>query len=464
MPRASFVASSKPTAIFKRLVVGFVMVSGCANVARSPARPTSPTGPISATPTSPAPEPALPIDLALARRFMSELDAACVADGGKLWGRSLAGPIVFVDPQTRYAVANRRDPAGVLKPKGDVFAGVLPEDVMIANTGVDWEGVRWTMVMWGAIADAPDAPRRKLLAHEAFHRVQPELGLQVPNEINSHLDTKNARVLMQLEWNALEAALGAHDAARARAISDALAFRKARQARFPQAQVRESQLEINEGLAEYSGARLAGYSDADVLKSGREKRQSETGFVRSFAYVSGPLYGYLLDGASVEWRQKVTSKTDLGALLGELAKAPPSKGTIQALGARYDGAALIASEEARAKKRDEQIAEWRKALVDGPVLIVPLEGESGTFDPRRVYPISDTETVYTSRELRGTWGSLAVDEAPMLQDRAKGRATVSLDGAAPDGSHGKSWTLKLAPGWTISPGERRGDLTVVLKQ
>lgn len=461
MPHASLMTSSRLSTLLKGLVPGSLLLLGCASADQA-ARPTTPTGAISATST-PAPEPAPVIDLALARRFMSELDAACIADGAQLWGRSLAGPLIFADPQTREAVANRRDPAGVLRPKGDLFVGVLPDEVLIANTGVDWGGVRWTMVMWGALADTPDAQRRRLLAHEAFHRLQPELGLEVPTEVNAHLDTKDGRLLMQLEWNALEAALGAQGAARTRAIRDALAFRRARQARFPQAKVRESQLEIHEGLAEYTGARLAGDVNADVVESVRARRRSETGFVRSFAYVSGPLYGYLLDGASPDWRQKITRKTDLGALLGELAHAPPSEGDVHALGARYDGAALLASEEARAKARDAQIASWRKALVDGPILIVPLEGGDGTFDPRLVFPISETETVYTSRELRGTWGSLAVDEAPMLQDAEKGRATVSLDGADPHGTRGKSWTLKLAPGWTTAPGERPGDLTVIRK-
>jgi len=102
------------------------------------------------------------------------------------------------------------------------------------------------------------------------------------------------------------------------------------------------------------------------------------------------------------------------------------------------------------------IAAWPLSAISTRILFLP-------FSRLRALLFSETETVYTSRELRGSWGSLAVDDAPMLQDKGKGRATVSLEGAAADGTHGKSWTLKLAPGWTTSPGERRGDRTVIRK-
>ena len=69
---------------------------------------------------------------------------------------------------------------------------------------------------------------------------------------------------------------------------------------------------LNEGLAEYSGRRLVGYSNADIVKVAAAKRADDTGFVRSFAYVSGPLYGFLLDAASADWRRRVRSASHGG--------------------------------------------------------------------------------------------------------------------------------------------------------
>src|SRR5215469_4870778 len=89
-----------------------------------------------------------PIPLDAARRTFDDVHVASDEDGGRLWGRTLYGPILFVDPQSRYAVANQRDAAGVLEPAGEgLFAGTLPNDVVIANTATDWGGTHWTMVM-----------------------------------------------------------------------------------------------------------------------------------------------------------------------------------------------------------------------------------------------------------------------------------------------------------------------------
>src|SRR5262249_36637063 len=89
-------------------------------------------------------------------------------DGGQMVGRPLYGPMIFVDPQTRFAVANQADGKGVLKADQGVFAGTLPNDVVVANTAVDWNGVHWTMVMWGAVGERA-VSQRTLLLHECFH-------------------------------------------------------------------------------------------------------------------------------------------------------------------------------------------------------------------------------------------------------------------------------------------------------
>jgi hypothetical protein len=66
------------------------------------------------------------------------------------------------------------------------------------------------------------AERVALLAHESFHRVQPKLGLYVFGEENEHLDRPEGRLWLQLEWNALEAALATQGEERLAAARDAL--------------------------------------------------------------------------------------------------------------------------------------------------------------------------------------------------------------------------------------------------
>src|SRR5262245_10867573 len=73
-------------------------------------------------------EPAL--DPALAAQYFSEATEVCTRDGGRLWGVSLCGPMLFADPVTRAVAANQPDKEGRLRPQGEVFTGALPPEVV----------------------------------------------------------------------------------------------------------------------------------------------------------------------------------------------------------------------------------------------------------------------------------------------------------------------------------------------
>jgi hypothetical protein len=401
------------------------------------------------------------LDLPRAERYLQEFDSLCRKDGGRLWGVSLCGPMLLVDSGTRQAVGNERDGSGLLQPRDGVFAGSLPVDVGIANTAVEWSGKRWTMILWYSLDEDP-RDRRRLLAHEAFHRIQPELHLDPAGELNDHLDTEDGRIWLQEEWNALQMALLSKGKDRRRAVEDALTFRAARRDRFPSAAAREIPLEIFEGLAEYSGMRLAGFSREQVVEAVKRKRKGETGLVRSFAYVSGPLYGFLLDGTGAGWRKEVKSDTDLGALLGgRLQASPGPPAEAEGRSGSYGGAALRSSEDQRERDRQARLAAWRASLIDGPVLVLDLKSvTSGSFDPGKVFPFGENQTVYGSRELIAVWGRLNVEGGAILENRSSREAHVSLKGAAPDLSRGEGWSLQLETGWEVAPGERPGDYVV----
>ncbi len=97
-----------------------------------------------------------PIDLSMARQYFSEAEASCRRDNGKLWGVSLCGPMLFVDAKTRAVVANQGDREGRLKSSGEVFVGKLPNQMNIANTAVEWAGVKWATMIWPLPADQFD--------------------------------------------------------------------------------------------------------------------------------------------------------------------------------------------------------------------------------------------------------------------------------------------------------------------
>src|SRR5205085_1711339 len=166
---------------------------------------------------------AQPIDLALAHQYFQEAQAICTRDEGRLWGVSLCGPMLLVEPETRTVVANQPDARGLLSKQGEVFVGHWPETENIANTAVTWAGAKWTMILWPLPTDVLD--RRRLMMHELFHRVQDELKFALSNPSNDHLDTRDGRLWLQLEWRSLRAALTSTGARRQQAITDALAFR-----------------------------------------------------------------------------------------------------------------------------------------------------------------------------------------------------------------------------------------------
>jgi hypothetical protein len=161
------------------------------------------------------------IDQRRAAEFFNEAKALCEREGGKLWKTSLCGPIVFADPATKTIATNQPAPEGA-----------RPAVLGFANTAIDWGGARWTTISWPFLAAMRDG-QGQVMIHELFHRIQPQLGLFVPDLPNDHLDTPDGRYWMQLEWKALSRALGSSGETRLAAARDALAFRAARRAGSP---------------------------------------------------------------------------------------------------------------------------------------------------------------------------------------------------------------------------------------
>lgn len=400
---------------------------------------------------------AVPLTPAAASAIFSDFDRLCRIEGGRTWGTSLCGPLLLVAPSTRAAIANRPDDGGVLRPSGSVFVGRLPDTVAVANTAVEWQGLRWTQVLWPVPADPVE--QRVLLAHEAFHRIQPALGFAVREGANAHLDSADGRLWLQLELRALAAALaGASDWRKA--AGDALLFRAERRRLAPSAAAGEDALELNEGVAEYTGVLVGGGAGAARLAierlAGAPARPS---FVRSFAYATGPAYGLLLDRSLPGWRDRVRRGETLGALLAEAVGGRHAAVVTRA--SAYGYAELRAAEARRAEEQARRTAELRARLVDGSTLVLPLRQMSIEFDPNRVFTLAGAGSVYSGLRVRDVWGTLSVAGEGLL---APDWTSVRLEGPARlvgQAVEGPGWSLKLAPGWRLASGQRAGEQTLV---
>ena len=411
--------------------------------------------------TSQAREP----DAAMAARVFAEAEVICARDRGALWGQTLCGPIFLIDYRDRRIIANQADAEGLLTADGAVFRGTLPENVIIANTPTGWAGLRWTQL----IAELPEdeAGVRVLIAHELFHRIQPSLGLLRGAEGgNRHLDTLEGRYLLQLEWRALAAALRSDDAAdRRAAVQDALAFRRERYRLFGTAAEEEAALEVNEGVPEYTGVRLGLATDAERIAYAIRDLSvfvDAPTFVRSFAYATGPAYGLLLDEVDPDWLTRVGTGGGFDELLADgYGLTPAETSDVASRVARYDDGSLRRSEVAREEARRARLAQLKERLIDGPVLILPLERANRQFNPQTLIPLEDHGMIYPTLRLTDRWGSLVVESGGALIHDEPQQAAVSARGADGRTASGDGWTLSLEPGWSITPGPRPGDLQVV---
>jgi hypothetical protein len=397
------------------------------------------------------------------RTAFAEARSICERDGSRLWGVSLCGPIMIVDWRDRAIVASHQDANEVLTADGDVWVGTLPHDVILANTAIEWSGTHWTQL----VAPLPPEPAqvRVLLAHEMFHRVQPSLGLSRSEQPNQHFDTLEGRYWLQLEWRALAAALKAPDAEqRIAALADALAFRCERHRLFPDAAAQEGALEIHEGVAEYTGVKLGLADPAErtaYALHDLEAFVSAPTFVRSFAYATGPAYGLMLDDADPAWRTKLGAGDRLDQLLAKAIEleALPDEPLDQRAG-RYDDGTLRLSEVRRDEDRRARLAAYRALLIDGPVLVLPLNRTNRQFNPQTLVALDGIGTVYPTMRLMDDWGALDVEDGGALVRDEPKQATVSAADFDRSGMAGKGWRLTLKPGWEVGPGEREGDLTL----
>ena len=406
-----------------------------------------------------------PINLDAARQQFQAAQEICGADGGRFWGVSLCGPIMFVDPQSRRVVANQKDGEGVLQEDGGVFTGSLPTSQNIASTPTQWSGVLWSQIIWPLPDDL--SRRDTLLAHDLFHRIQSRVPIPLQNEsANEHLDTLDGRYLMQLEWRALTAALRCTTRpACHQAVSDALVFRAARYQLFPSAAAEEKALELNEGVAEYTGVSIGNRThkaQVDATLFDLSAHVGDETFVRSFAYATGPAYGLLLDKYLPGWRQELRSAPSLNDLLQRAANIPYPRKVNDAAAERaerYEGAKLRSVELAREKKRQQILAVNRAKFVDGPVLVIPLHHTNIQFDPRSLQPLEKLGTVYPTLRISADWGVLEVRNGALLKPDW---SAVSVVAPIHTGGtlEGDGWTLILKPNWTVISAARSGDFTL----
>ena len=255
-----------------------------------------------------------PICISCAVAYITMMERRFYELGDYLWGSHLDVPFMFACGVTRFAVANRPDPEGVLtrRPEG-VYTGVLPEGTLISHTAADVLGKTWGMVRWDTFLHGvvPTENILRMMAHEVFHVHQRKLfeGPRPAFNWNPHMSELEARILVELEINALMSAVSQQSEGRLNAIHDALSFRTERRYRFGNAED-ENALEVSEGTAEYIETLFMRQNIHEQVRWISNQRAATSGHL--FGYTSGALYALLLDQFDADWQVGFRWDADMG--------------------------------------------------------------------------------------------------------------------------------------------------------
>ena len=318
--------------------------------------------------------------------------------------------------------------------------------------------------------------RAVLVLHETFHREQPALGLTQADALNNHLDFREGRTWLRLELRALaEAIRAADDKESRRHVEDALLFRANRRASYVGSDAAEATLEIQEGLPEYVGHKLAmlltGESVARVATHVSSYSQRDS-YVRSFAYGTGPALGLLLDRFSPGWRVAVRENRDMSGLLATAfnLSAPRNLERVsRARAAGYGFASVDSSERVREQSRVAMLADYRARLFDGPIITFRQARDSLSwgFDPNAVIAFDLRSVIYPFGTFTAPWGSLTIESNGVLVRNDLSVIQVGLSGGSPAPNDrrwsGTGWAVTLNAGWGFAPDPAKPGSVLVVR-
>ncbi|MDR0261736.1 MAG: hypothetical protein LBJ04_00785 [Sphingobacterium sp.] len=390
-------------------------------------------------------------------QYFSEIKTA-TKRGINLWNRDLYDDIILISPTDRQLFSNNSGADNSFKKYKNIYVGELPDSVNIANTSLKWNGHTWAMVMLPLPKDY--YARINLLAHELLHSAQFSLGFIQNNNESNHLEQENGRIFLRLELEALKRALNSDSQERRnKHLTDALIFRRYRNSLFPGSAQIENQLELNEGIAEYTGVVISGRGEERIKKYFNDAIDNfflNPTYVRSFAYHTTPIYGYLLRLKRPFWNHNISGNIDLTDFFirEHRIKLPEDLSSAAAvLAPDYNGNKIFGDEQARAAKIKERIGLYRSLLVDRPHMTLKFEKMNVSFDPRNILPIADLGTVYPNIRVTDNWGILDVKNGALMSPNWS-EITVSIPTKI-EGQRieGEDWILELKNTYILEKDE-----------
>ncbi len=399
--------------------------------------------------------------------YFKLVEEVCASDNGMLWGENLFGPVMYVDSRNRAIYANVADNEENLKARDGIFTGVLPKERIITNNMIEFGGVRYAMVPLPETEDRYRMVTRSV--HSLFHCFQDRHGLKPSTFSTRHLNDRNARLYLKLEWKALTYAIGSSGETQNQAIRDALVFRGARRELFPEAITDENRFENYEGLTTFTYIKLCTSGPEELKKRILEyldRIYQNNSYAWGYGFVHGALYATLLNDKDFDFKQIQQSDFDLGkaALEAYNVTLPVvCRDVAGSLAMNYDIQAIRAEES----EREEMINEFTRRIVttfnEKPVVTITMESPNFSFEPEDINFLDTLGTLYERLRVSDNWGRLAVDDGGALLTNDLHTLRVTAKDIVVDKTHisGEGWHLVLNDGWQAVPS---GDGSFIIRK
>jgi hypothetical protein len=390
-----------------------------------------------------------------ASQYFKKIEDICAKDNGKLWGKNLYGPLMFIDRASRNIFANQPDKEGLLKEKDGIYTGSYPRELLVNNAPVTYGGVLFAMVSLPYEEDDYRIKTRAL--RSLFHRFQNLEGITSSSYNTDNMDEKEARLWIKLEWKALQRAINADGEERQIAIRDALIFKGSNRELYHKYADDENRFETYEGLATFTYSLLCSDSPEETkarLFENLDRIYSMQSYSRSYGFIHGALYAYLLYDKGFDFSIVRTDSFNLGNAVKELYNIElPAvcRDVAGSLALNYDIEAINKEEEKRLSDIKERIHKQISTFTERPVVFLELESPYFDFEPEDINPLDTLGTLYNSIRVSDNWGKLTVENIGCLVSNNYTYLRITSRGLKENRNHisGEGWELILNDDWEL---------------
>jgi len=388
-------------------------------------------------------------------KYFREVEIICKNDNGRLLGKNLYGPMMFVDRPTRKIFANQPDKEGILKEKEGIYTGDYPKELIIENKPLEFGGTLFAMVL---LPPQEDDYRIKTRAIRSFyHCFRKEAGHETTSFNVKHMDDKNARLWLKLEWRALRNAINNEGELRLQAIRDALIFRGARRELYPLSVNDENKFEVSEGLATFTSITLCEDSVGETkrrLIENLDRTYKLQSYGRVYGLIHGALYAYLSHEKGFDFKTIHSDTINLGNEVKALYNIQlPSicRDVAGSLALSYDVESIYQEEEQRLADIKERIHKEVSTFTEKPVVYLELESPYFDFEPEDIRSLDTLGTIYATIRVADNWGKLTVDKVGCLVSYNLKFLRITAKNFKESKNHvsGDGWQLMLNNNWQM---------------